>query len=778
MNYPKGSYLGLEIAIGGRFGATVFLTLATANCAFAQITPDATLPINSTVKLEGNTRIIEGGSRVGGNLFHSFGEFSVPIGSEAYFSNALDIQNIISRVTGKSVSNIDGKLSALGTANLFLINPSGIIFGKDASLNIGGSFLASTASSLKFADGTEFIAETEYTKPLLTISTPIGLQFEGNSGSIKVQGIGGFLGYIQRRGLIVPQDKTLALVGGNVTLENTFLQAPRGRVELGSVRGDGLVTLNSLNKGWALNYQNVQNLGDIQLSRSFVDIATENNSNINVLGDKGAISLRASLLDIRGASIVRSDTFTNAPGGDINIDVRRLTISSGGQVLTRAFDAGSGGNLTINASESVEIDGTGSTGVFPSLLSTGVNNQQATGNGGNLTIVTKGFIVKDKGGVSTSTRGIGKAGDLIIRAADRLELSNGGILSSASEPLATGDAGNLTIQTGKLSVKTQAGIPTQILTGTFGKGNAGNLFIKVSDTATISGRGSLISTQVGPQSTGKGGNLTIEAPSLFIQNLAQFGTGTLGSGNGGNLRVKASESLQLSDSLLTSQSQSSGNAGNLTIETGQLIVKDGAQVATGTKDGQAGTLAVTASKSVEIRGVSPTDAKTPSGLFASTNGAGNAGSLQINAPKLVIQDGARVLVSTINKGQGGTLVVNARESTEVSGASKNSQSALFAETLSSGNAGSIKIDTGKLTLKDGGLVSAATRASGQGGSVAVNASDISIYGSSASGFTGGILTSTSGSGKGGDITVTTNNLLVSNNNSIDARTTALGDGEM
>ncbi|MFH7029557.1 MAG: filamentous hemagglutinin N-terminal domain-containing protein [Heteroscytonema crispum UTEX LB 1556] len=134
-----GWVLGIAIIFGG-------------NCAYAQIAPDSTLPNNSNVQLDDSTFNITGGTTRGANLFHSFKEFSVPTGSTAYFNNASDIQNIISRVTGKSVSNIDGLIHTKGNANLFLINPSGIVFGKNASLNIGGSFVATTANGIGFGN--------------------------------------------------------------------------------------------------------------------------------------------------------------------------------------------------------------------------------------------------------------------------------------------------------------------------------------------------------------------------------------------------------------------------------------------------------------------------------------------------------------------------------------------------------------------------------------------------------------------------------------------------
>ena len=163
------------------------LILFTSNYRVtAQIEVDNSLPVNSNAIKNGINFKINGGTMRGKNLFHSFKRFNIPNGGEAFFDNADSVENIFTRVTGNSISNIDGMLKTNGSANLFLMNPNGIIFGKNSRLDIGGSFISTTADNINFADGTFFNSLNLQEKPLLTISVPTGLQFGKNTQAITI----------------------------------------------------------------------------------------------------------------------------------------------------------------------------------------------------------------------------------------------------------------------------------------------------------------------------------------------------------------------------------------------------------------------------------------------------------------------------------------------------------------------------------------------------------------------------------------------------------------
>jgi filamentous hemagglutinin family protein len=566
------TFKGLGVAIGGA------VINFSANCAIAQITPDATLPSNSRVTTQDNIRIIEGGTKAGSNLFHSFEQFSVPAGTTASFNNAFDIQNIISRVTGKSVSDINGILRANGTANLFLINPNGIIFGPNASLNIGGSFLASTASSLNFADGTKFSTTEPQTTPLLTVSVPIGLQFGATAPPIRNQSQASPNDatniLLRPVGLQVQPGKTLALVGGDLTLEGGNLTAPEGRIELGSVDGNSLVNLNPTNQGWVLGYEGVQNFQNIQLIRRNVD-GFQISSQVDASGKNGSgnIQVQGRTVELVGR-FVRLITRTEGvgDGGDLTITTRKLIVRDGAQVITSTGGEGAGGNLTVNASESVELIGSiplpnTNRDEFSQLFS----ETSASGKAGDITINTRRLRIQDGAKVSTDSGGVlqpptyqqlipatGNGGNLTVNASESVELIGISATGSASglfaNTVGSGDAGSLKLATGQLIVRDGATISVSSLVPKkyIYQGNESNL--------------------------GKAGELNVTARSILLNNQGKI-TSETDTGQGGNINLQVQDLLLLRRNSQIStnagKTQAIGNGGNITINVpnGFIVAK-------------------------------------------------------------------------------------------------------------------------------------------------------------------------------------------------------------
>ena len=173
MIFKFSSLFDRSISLNILLWLSVFYSINNGDRLQAQVIEDGTL--STEVTTDNNSDFtVNAGEQRGNNLFHSFAEFSIPNNGSVFFDNGLSIQNIITRVTGSSISNIDGLIQSNGTANLFLINPNGIIFGENARLNIGGSFVGTTAESLVFEDNTEFSTNLNNSDPLLTVSVPLG----------------------------------------------------------------------------------------------------------------------------------------------------------------------------------------------------------------------------------------------------------------------------------------------------------------------------------------------------------------------------------------------------------------------------------------------------------------------------------------------------------------------------------------------------------------------------------------------------------------------------
>lgn len=639
-------------------GVILILWLATTSPTQAQVVSDNTL--STSIETTDNLNfIINKGNQNDGNLFHSFSEFSVPSGGSVVFNNNSDVQRIISRVTGSSISNIDGLIQARGTADVFLLNPNGIIFGSKAALNIGGSFVASTAKSLNFADGNQFSAIAPQTTPLLTVNVPVGLQFGRNAGSIVNQSQASNSSG-EQVGLQVQPGKTLALVGGNVNLAAGALTTAGGQISLGSVADSSLVNLTATDKGWNFDYEGVQNFQDIQLT------------------DLALVSTSSSL-----------------GSGDIHVQGKNVTLSSGSRILANTGSE-SGGNLTVNASNSVEVLGTttvpnlyepliqSNLGILIPLKSTLSTSTYRTGSAGNLTINTGKLVIRGGGQVANDAIGSGSGGNLTVNASDSVEVSG-----------ATTFPDNQVLSDPNL-----LGIDPRF----FVEINA----ISRLSTATIS--------------TGNAGNFTINTGRLIIRDGGTVSANPFSTGQGGSLTVNASDSVEVSGisasgvipTTLTTSAFNAGGSGNLIIKTGKLSVKDGAQVSAATGDaGQGGDLTINASDSIELIGILPPGA-FPSGLYTQSIGDGDAGNLTITTGKLSILNGAGVAVDSQGTGNTGNLLIQA-------GSITLDQEAFISAATNRGEGGNINLlIQDLLLLRRNSKISTNATGSGNGGNIDIN----------------------------------------------------------
>ncbi len=567
--------------------------------ASAQITTDGST--KTTLTPTNNGVRIDDGDLAGGNLFHSFGEFSVPNGSEAFFNNATDIVNIFSRVTGGNISNIDGLIRANGAANLFLINPHGIIFGNNASLLLGGSFYGSTADSILFPDGVEFTA-TNTQRPVLTINAPIGLNLRNNPGEIVNRSV------VQNNagdavGLEVAPGSTLSLVGGNISFEAGEATAPGGRIELGGLEDGGTVTLNNdgslsfpLDVGRAdislsnasdidvtgtdggsitINGRNVSlSAGDFAGSQIIAGITTDSTSTEAKAGD---ITINATNNVTVDQSIILNYLEPNAVGnaGEVSIDTTNLTLTNGGQIISITRGIGDAGNIIINARDTISLDGERSLGFSAAIASTVESN--AVGNAGEVSIDTTNLSLTNGGQIRSVTFAEGNANTVTINASDSIELDGSsptgrsGLFTSSIQ--GSGEGGDIKIFTDEL---------------------------QISNGATISA-GNFQSLGLASPGTGEPGSINIQANSLNLNNEARIVAATQAETDelSANINLKIADEIVLRDnSFISARAFNNTDGGNLTIDTNFIIAfpssGNGNDIIASAEQGDGGNINITA----------------------------------------------------------------------------------------------------------------------------------------------------------------------------------------
>ncbi|MCW6049704.1 filamentous hemagglutinin N-terminal domain-containing protein [Lyngbya sp. CCAP 1446/10] len=738
--------------------------------AIAQIVPDSSLgPESSRLVPDTINNLpsdrISGGATRGSNLFHSFGEFNIKEGRGAYFANPSGIANIFTRITGGNSSNILGTLGVLGNANLFLINPKGIVFGPNARLDLRGSFIGTTADSVVFNNGFEFSSTNPQTSPLLTVNIPVGLRFRDSPGTIVNQSTA--TGKINlpaspmpipitdKVGLAVDPGQTLALIGGDIQIPGGNLTANGGQILLGSAASPGLVNLaltSSPQQGsLSLNYDKIQNFGNIKISDGTL---------INTSGTGGGrVELKGGNITLDAARFY-AITLGNIDGRGIDIDAQKLRSQNGTQFSTLTLGDGAGGNINLRAADSIEMSGLGIDGFQQVVITYLVSGTTDPFN----PLFT----------LFNASAGAGAGGSITL------------------------DTGRLLLNNGVLG----SGI-------TFGAGRGGNLIVRANTFEMV---GSGVNNGTAKESTGAGGGISIDVSQLIMRDGSLLGTTSYSSGQSGSINVKASESIELSNrgprtvvstGISTLTIGSTGRAGNINVDTKRLSLSGGSAFTLGTgvlvgrflfsqDGGPAGNLTVRATESVEISGISQvltSGIQNASGLTSGTLSSSRGGDIRIDTPSLTVRDGGIVTTSSLGSGDVGNITVNA-DRILVSGSGNNG---LFVSTIdasvgktfgtnpdATANAGSLNLTArDRLTVRNGATVTVQATGTGRAGNINIvaNAIDLDnkarIDGTTVSGTGANInlqaqniqlrrgsrITTDAGNSDGGNINIKSNTLL-------------------
>jgi filamentous hemagglutinin family protein len=591
------------------------------------------------------------GTQLGGNLFESFTQFNLLENEVADFQGPASVRNILARITGGSASSIDGTIeSDIQGANLFLINPSGVMFGPNAAVNVSGSFIVTTGDHVGLTDGTRFNATPGAADAMLTGAPPeaYGL-LAASSGAIS----------FQDSQLTAAAGAALAFAAGQVECQGAQLTASHV-----VIRGVEL-TMNKSNI--AVSARNPGDGVDIQLQTS---VALTNQSSITTtaladFGNATLMSLTAPSVSISGASGITSLGSGTFKAGNVAVSASELQLTAGGRIDANTFGPGAGGDVSITGRD---------------LLIGGLNS-----------------------GIAAASTDTGPSGAVCMTLTGNLKMEAGGTIQSTS--YGAGAGGMVSVDAENISIAGGSSFITGISADAQGSGAAGSVRLDIAGQLTIAGGGQVTSTTLG---TGAGGDVSVTAANLLVDGLGQqeftaISTetqDTAGGGAGGSIRLDILHSIALiGGGQITATTFGTGAGGGIGIAAQNLFISGQGAVFfpgidassdSGTVGGRGGDVRLALGGMLEI---------TDGGQIAvSTAGSGAGGSVTIAAPVISISGaGSAISAQTLgglNGGRGGDIRITAGLLEGEGGGD------ISASTAGSGAGGSIDIAAGRILLSD------------------------------------------------------------------------------
>ncbi|MCW9013172.1 MAG: filamentous hemagglutinin N-terminal domain-containing protein [Gammaproteobacteria bacterium] len=741
------------------------------------------------------------GQQQGVNLFHSFESFNLLSSESANFSGPAEIGNIFSRVTGGSSSSINGVLgSDIAGANLYFLNPNGIVFGDSASLNLSGSFYASTADYIDFQDGARF-AVANYTASDVTLSaSPISAFGFLDNSLATIQ--------LNQSELAVNDGETIGFYAGDISIAGDSRDALTGYMD-NLLVSDGRIELVSLASSGEVNVEGANPVIDSGTSRG--NISLTESAGINVEGDPGGtvvirggqLLVRESVIhaanigttvhagnavdiELTGAMTVEATTvndagvgasnFSTGQSGDINIEASALNIVRTSGVYFPAiqsyqFGDGTTGDIRIDADSiylrSAQIDST-------------VSNQgDVYGSSGNIFITADTIELdgsEDGTYISTNSANYGNAGNITINANELIATGNDvysdfiGITTQVnSSGRGSASSGDLNINVANIALYNSAQINAARRAG---GGTSGDITVN-SDSILIEGRNTayqpagIFTTIESSVTSGDGGHININTRELTMNEYGQINSfvnwaPVLNTIRGGDINITADTINVNTASAIYASTFGHGRSGDININTRRLDLtgsdlvdyfgrQTGMYAFTGTGLADAGNVTVSASEAISI--------KDGAQVALDTYGSGNGGILTFDAPQITISgwNEARNIASSVSAG-----VRNFGYPAPGTGGTLNfiggnvdvlDRAMVTVQTYMDGDAGVINIDADNFTMSDATLL-ATSFSAGDAGSINVVADNITMNNASV------IKSSTTGTGTAGNISISGGNLTI------------------